>query len=517
VRPGIDPHAYGWKVLVCCLLMARTNRGAVTAPVELGDPPELLDGDPDAGAALARDLREHPVERDDTEPFPLWRLILMWWPSELNVLGPPRRQVLDTLERQLRPLGFQRRRAALIVELADAWKSHAAAVLAGEMAVEDLPGCGRYAADAFDLFVRRDLSVEPADHVLAAWRLVVIESMDGDRGVRHDPGRRQAQRPDRGHNPRRSAMSATATPAAPTTGDGLTKQLADLTRPYRPQEVVKIPAGDVRFGDVVTHDGDEKRVERTEPSQSGATTRIVFEDGSTYSPRSTKTVSVAREIDPERPSKAALTNRLVTLYGERVALALVEHGNIANENDLDDVAKQRALDADKAKPGLGAKALATWITTGKGSREVCADPETKKMNKPEATNKSKTTAAKKSSPYPDDVRAAVKIAKEIAGTRMAPGPKQHVAVRDAVDRLVGETDGLAADVNGPLSATGFKSLSKLKAFARGEGGKLTEQDDRVRSHMKMLFEAAGSDPFARGKALASIVAAYCEQQAKAAK
>lgn len=152
--PGVDLRAYGWKVLVCCLLLARTNRAAVTRQAELEVEPA-----PDPAAAGE-----------------LWQRFLLHWPGPGNVLGPPRAAVLEQMERQLRPLGFQRRRARLMVELAAAWQRDSDRILARDLDVQELPGCGQYAADAFDLFVRGDLTVRPGDGVLASWQRTRINT-----------------------------------------------------------------------------------------------------------------------------------------------------------------------------------------------------------------------------------------------------------------------------------------------------------------------------------------------------
>lgn len=70
------------------------------------------------------------------------------------------RDVADALRR----LGFQNRRAATLVAMAKAWTE-------GPPDTSDdvlrLPGCGRYAADSWAIFVEGKVVVDPSDHKLA--------------------------------------------------------------------------------------------------------------------------------------------------------------------------------------------------------------------------------------------------------------------------------------------------------------------------------------------------------------
>lgn len=65
----------------------------------------------------------------------------------------------------LRPLGFGKRRSAAILELA---RHHAFGVWPPEEAeaVLSLPGCGRYAADSWAIFVEDRLDTRPTDKEL---------------------------------------------------------------------------------------------------------------------------------------------------------------------------------------------------------------------------------------------------------------------------------------------------------------------------------------------------------------
>jgi len=66
----------------------------------------------------------------------------------------------ESLHGPLRPLGLWRRRSALLVRMADAYLARPPATSAD---VLRLPGCGRYAADSWALFVERRYDVHPKD------------------------------------------------------------------------------------------------------------------------------------------------------------------------------------------------------------------------------------------------------------------------------------------------------------------------------------------------------------------
>ncbi len=66
----------------------------------------------------------------------------------------------NELERVLEPLGLFRRRAVSLVKFANAW------LLCRPREYDDvmaLPGCGKYAADSWAIFVEGNLDVEPRD------------------------------------------------------------------------------------------------------------------------------------------------------------------------------------------------------------------------------------------------------------------------------------------------------------------------------------------------------------------
>ncbi len=81
----------------------------------------------------------------------------------------------DELEEVLHPLGFGRQRAKRLIDLAREWQriyvfeNQRRARSAEEVLA--LPGCGRYAADSWSIFVEESLDVEPTDLALKAYLL----------------------------------------------------------------------------------------------------------------------------------------------------------------------------------------------------------------------------------------------------------------------------------------------------------------------------------------------------------
>lgn len=112
-----------------------------------------------------------------TDPF--WMLVacqlvnLTTWRQAKPVLWWLRHEYADEwglakarsadLRRMLRPLGLWRRRARTLVAMARAWTT------SPPLTAEDvmrLPGCGRYAADSWAIFVEGRRDVSPSDRRL---------------------------------------------------------------------------------------------------------------------------------------------------------------------------------------------------------------------------------------------------------------------------------------------------------------------------------------------------------------
>ena len=86
----------------------------------------------------------------------------------------------------LRPLGLWRRRASSLIRMANAWIEHE------PLCYDDvikLPGCGRYAADTWMIFVEGRRDVVPTDGKLL-WYLQRLkqENTDGRQDLESDDG-----------------------------------------------------------------------------------------------------------------------------------------------------------------------------------------------------------------------------------------------------------------------------------------------------------------------------------------
>lgn len=76
----------------------------------------------------------------------------------------------SALEHLLRPLGFQNQRARrirLVSAAFDSWRGHGVPT---HVEVRLLPGCGEYVEQAYRMIVEGDLTFEPEDKELKAWR-----------------------------------------------------------------------------------------------------------------------------------------------------------------------------------------------------------------------------------------------------------------------------------------------------------------------------------------------------------
>ena len=81
------------------------------------------------------------------------------------------------LHEAMRPLGLWRRRSSILIRLAQAWV-HSPPQTSQE--VRSLPGCGKYAADAWAIFMERRSDVDATDGKLL-WHLSQTEKRLGGR------------------------------------------------------------------------------------------------------------------------------------------------------------------------------------------------------------------------------------------------------------------------------------------------------------------------------------------------
>lgn len=86
----------------------------------------------------------------------IWRLFERW-PTASSVSESDEREIAELL----RPLGLQRRRARSVVALS---KRLASGPWRGDVA--DLPGCGKYASDSHEIFVRGNIVEDVTDKKL---------------------------------------------------------------------------------------------------------------------------------------------------------------------------------------------------------------------------------------------------------------------------------------------------------------------------------------------------------------
>jgi endonuclease III len=137
-------------------------------------------------------------ERLRSEPF--WMLVACslvnlttWQQAEpaLEALrqGWPTHEALaraqpEDLHPVLRPLGLFRRRAISLVGMAQGWLRDSGP--RGTMDVYRLPGCGKYAADSWAIFIEGRTDVQPTDGKLL-WYLSQLRSSKDDRNPQN-PG-----------------------------------------------------------------------------------------------------------------------------------------------------------------------------------------------------------------------------------------------------------------------------------------------------------------------------------------
>jgi endonuclease III len=92
-------------------------------------------------------------------------------PGSLRLAKP------DDLHPVLRPLGLWRRRAVSLVRLGQEWLRDPGP--RGIMDIYRLPGCGKYAADSWAIFVEGRTDVDPTDGKLS-WYLRTLRSRQND-------------------------------------------------------------------------------------------------------------------------------------------------------------------------------------------------------------------------------------------------------------------------------------------------------------------------------------------------
>lgn len=117
-----------------------------------------------------------PLFQESLRDEPFWMLVMCCLVNRTSgaqakrafeqlraVYGTPDELVgadVSFVENALKPLGLWRLRAGRIVEMAKCWALREPRTRDDVLA---LPGCGRYAADSWSIFVERDYGVDPTD------------------------------------------------------------------------------------------------------------------------------------------------------------------------------------------------------------------------------------------------------------------------------------------------------------------------------------------------------------------
>lgn len=353
------------------------------------------------------------------------------------------------VEAVVRPCGFQSVRARTLRALSEAWRADADAYLQGALPVEWLPGVGPYAADAFRLFVLGDLDarIESRDPVLEAWRSHLTR--DKIRG-----GRQPA--PDEGADTKEARMG-TATAIAPKEArEGQTVEVFLKGREDDDDTVGGIVVkNDPKGGRIRVEDGQRRT---THALRYGQIDEIVLQVEEVEQ----EAESVARPASPTEEDLRA------------------EHEELQRVGRRGWTAKQ-AERVREIRAALGLDSGGSKGSNGRGKK------------------------GGKRAKYPEEITEAVRLAKAARGTTHgAPGAKQHVHVREVVGQ---EFDNpTAEDLIGAAFAGGGVRASekKLREIADGTAPKSDLQALRP-------LAARMSDPFCKGRNLASMLVAWIEQ------
>lgn len=81
----------------------------------------------------------------------------------------------EALHHILKPLGMWRRRALILTSMARAWMARRPRCRAD---VLRMPGCGRYAADSWSIFIERNHAIQPDDRKLKSYLAGLYESAE---------------------------------------------------------------------------------------------------------------------------------------------------------------------------------------------------------------------------------------------------------------------------------------------------------------------------------------------------
>src|SRR5690606_25882865 len=87
------------------------------------------------------------------------KLSLLWLMDEFTIEGLAKAKP-EQLHGALKPLGLWRRRAILLIAMAEAWLEKRPQ---DWQEVDELPGCGKYACDSWRIFIQGHTSVRRQD------------------------------------------------------------------------------------------------------------------------------------------------------------------------------------------------------------------------------------------------------------------------------------------------------------------------------------------------------------------
>lgn len=149
--------------------------------------------------------------------------------------------------------------------------------------------------------------------------------------------------------------------------------------------------------------------------------------------------------------------------------ALRNNGNV-KVADLTPEQHIRALAAPEQKAGLRGKALAIWIMAAQNASQQIQDArDAEKAASRKSGNQAAPRVSKRAAQYGEAVVQRSKIARSIEGYKNPASLKQHKALEETVDRLLGKA---SADVTPEdlFGLVGVADERELLLFAQSKGG-----------------------------------------------
>jgi methyl-CpG-binding domain protein 4 len=99
---------------------------------------------------------------------PIWEKLFERWPSWTSLLKEPRESVMHELTNLFRPLGFQNRRAERVLRMTEDVGHQYRELKNDRMQIDpsNLYGCGKYASDSYNMFVKGQIVEDVEDKEL---------------------------------------------------------------------------------------------------------------------------------------------------------------------------------------------------------------------------------------------------------------------------------------------------------------------------------------------------------------